>query len=286
MRSSYRQERSRSEADHEAIGLSTIYVMNSKRRISDREREVVLHELEGFFERGFIDHSELADRKARAEAAKTAGELKACVEDLQNVAGLRITDGDRDATLRRLETHLAEGQLNPLEYARRCRMVESAATSAELHEGLTELPRLKPARERRDDRLASDIERARAVDSIKDAHAEGRLDSDEYEKRLEVVEHGRTREEIYAAFRGIPQHRLGQSREVVKGVGRIAASAGVALARGMIVVGWMSACALILLAWQITGMRPALPIVLITLVSAVSVVLLWVPSLVPSRRRS
>jgi uncharacterized membrane protein len=264
--------------------------MNSKRRISDREREVALHELEGFFERGFVDHSELADRKARAEAAKTASELKACVEDLQtarrNAGGLRVTDGDRDATLRRLEMHFAEGQLEPSEYERRRQLVERAATSAELHEGLIELPRLKPARERRDDRLASDIERARAVDSIKEAYAEGRLDSDEYEKRLKVVEHARTSEEISAAFRGIPQHRLGQSREVVKGVGRIAASAGVALARGMVIVCWMSACALILLAWQITGMRPALPIVLISLVSAVSVVLLWVPSLVPGRRRS
>jgi len=58
------------------------------------------------------------------------------------------------------------------------------------------------------------------------------------------------------------------------------------LARGMVIVCWMSACALILLAWQITGMGPALPIVLISLVSAVSVVLLWMPSLVPGRHRS
>jgi hypothetical protein len=269
--------------------------MSSERRTSERDRQLAIHGLEGFFERGVISKPELEDRKRKVEQATRANEIESCIADLRSGrrgrGDLRISDDERKGAKRRLQIHLEEGHLEETEWRRRDDLVGDASTAAEIKEALAELPPLKPARERREDRLASNSERQIAIERLDAAFKEGRLELEEYEQRSEVVSAARTRAEVHSAFRGIPQHRLGQPHldvkmagHVAKGVGREAVRAGFALARAFVIIGWAFICAVIVLVWLISGMGAAVPISLIALVSLVSIVLLWAPGLVPRRR--
>lgn len=53
--------------------------------------------------------------------------------------------------------------------------------------------------------LASEAERERCAAALRRAHAEGRLDHDELEERLEAVMRARTTLELRAARRGLPR---------------------------------------------------------------------------------
>ncbi len=110
--------------------------------------------------------------------------------------------------------------------------------------------------------------------NLKEAYNAGRLELYEFEERIEVVAAARNREEIHAAFRGIPQHRLGQPRETAKGAARIATRTGIVVARTIVIVGWLCACLLVALIWLVGGTGAAIPVVVIALISSASLLLL------------
>lgn len=113
--------------------------------------------------------------------------------------------------------------------------------------------------------------------NLKEAYDAGRLELSEFEERIELVTAARSREEIHAAFRGIPQHQLGP-RETAKGAARMATRVGVVLAHTLVIAGWFCACVVVALIWLVSGMGAAVPIVLIALISAASLlVLLRIP---------
>ncbi len=257
--------------------------MSPKQLISERERQLAIHELEGFHERGFIDDLEFRDRKMMVEDAKTADQVAPWLADLR--AGrrgrreLRITTHERAAAIRRLKIHRDDGQLSPDECQRRIDLVEGAHTAAEIREMLSELPPLKPARERPGDRLVSRVEREDAVAYLEQARDEGRLDAEQHADRVETVGSARTRNEIQSAFRGIPPQRLGKQRRIAKDAGHAVVRTGILLARGVVIAGWISLCSLIVRVWLLSGIGMATSVVLIVLITVVSLGLLRVPGL-------
>jgi hypothetical protein len=117
------------------------------------------------------------------------------------------------------------------------------------------------------------------------AHREGRIDRDQYVARMESVRVARTRNEIEAAFRGIPQARISpvqleKHRQAAEEVGRAAVGTGARLAFGFAAVSWLGICSLIVVGWLATGVEPTIPIVSLVLVTLMFLVLLWIPGFV------
>ncbi|MGN6371557.1 MAG: DUF1707 SHOCT-like domain-containing protein [Solirubrobacteraceae bacterium] len=260
--------------------------MDFTRLISTHEREAAIHELQVFFERGFIDAATFDKRKKDVRDSKTLGDIDVYLKELRagyRAQELRATDQERDSAKRRLTIHLTEGQIAQEDYARRDQLVRDAVSAAEINDVFADLPGLKPPRERRGDRFASTAERERALKSLKEAYDAGRLELHELEERIEVVAAARSREEIHAAFRGISQHRLGQPRETVKGATQKATRVGFAVARTAVVAGWLCTCLLIALVWLVSGIGATIPVVLIGLVSTAS---WWLLRRMPERNRT
>jgi hypothetical protein len=65
--------------------------------------------------------------------------------------------------------------------------------------------------EREDTLRISDTERERALEALRDHAAEGRLDLDELEQRMDAVLAARTREDLAASFDDLPQARRRRS---------------------------------------------------------------------------
>jgi hypothetical protein len=59
----------------------------------------------------------------------------------------------------------------------------------------------------------SDSERERAVETLRDHYADGRLSSDELEERVELAYHATTRADLAALMRDLPSHRGRRARE-------------------------------------------------------------------------
>jgi len=136
--------------------------MNSSRRISTHEREAALRELHVFLERGFISESEFEALEKGVKDAQTLGDIDVYLEELRaghRARELRATHQERASAKRRLEIHLAEGQISQEDHVRRDELVGGAISAAEINYAFADLPGLKPARERRDDRFASTAER-------------------------------------------------------------------------------------------------------------------------------
>lgn len=72
-----------------------------------------------------------------------------------------------------------------------------------------DLPARRPAR---GELLVSDSSRGRAERILRRAFARGRFDADELERRLEIVEAARTRDEIRSVQRDLPEYRRDEAR--------------------------------------------------------------------------
>jgi hypothetical protein len=72
-----------------------------------------------------------------------------------------------------------------------------------------DLPEKRPAR---GELLVSDSSRERAAMILSRAFARGRFDSEELERRLEIVNSARTRDEMRAAQRDLPEYRRDRVR--------------------------------------------------------------------------
>lgn len=132
---------------------------NMRARDLDRVRARTL--LDAAFDEGQLGADEYHDRSDRAAAAKTVGELRNLVGDLQPPAGgaqwqqpptpapragrypphIRARDADRAETCRALDTALGDGQLTPEEHRALTDLTAAAETLGDLAELTADLQR-------------------------------------------------------------------------------------------------------------------------------------------------
>lgn len=242
-------------------------------RISDHDRGRAIRELTVFHERGLIDDAELAQRVEQVRLASTAAEVERCFADLRDGRRgwreTRITDEQRDAALRALSLHHAAGRMRPGEHEQRRRLVIDATVADEVDAALAELPALKPARTARGERLASDAARAEAEEQLIREQLAGRLTAQEYARRAAVVREARTGAEIDSAFAGLRSRRAEQSVATAGRVGRGIVRGGLLVTRVLLTLGWAAFVVVVLVAWQVTGVGAAPPLLVIGVATVV-----------------
>ena len=144
-------------------------------------------------------------------------------------AKVRASDYDRAKAVRKLRMHADRGDFANEpddECARRIAIVEAATTPHEIEAVFSDLPELTPARTPRRHRLVAD-ETDDAIRQLTDHLAKGRLSVDEHRVRVDQVRAARDREEIKAAFRGLPRpgaaEAFNRAKEVADDAGDMAA---------------------------------------------------------------
>jgi hypothetical protein len=256
--------------------------------ISDRDRDLAIHQLTEFHERGFLDEIELEHRVEHVKLAQAAHEIEPWLVDLRGGGRgrgeLRASEDDRAAAVRRLDLHREAGQLTDVEHERRVALVSRAGTPAEIGQALTELPPLRPQRKRPSERLAPDSERGSAVGRLNRALAEGRLTIDEHRRRVDIARSARTRNEIKAAFHGLDVVNLQKHVTAAGKIGTGVATGGKRILGGVIVFAWAVISALVVIVWLLTGMAPGVPVVILALTALTAALLLSVPRIVRGGR--
>jgi hypothetical protein len=256
--------------------------------ISELDRKSAIRELTVFHQRGFIDDTDLELRVERVESAKTAQDIELLFVDLRDGrrgrGELRASDDERAAALRRLALHREAGQMSDEEYEQRTLLVGEATVPREISAAMTELPPLRPRRQSKGERLASDAERLEAEDRLNRECDAGRLDAQEHETRVEVVRAARTRNEIESAFSGLGSQRIEKPLEVATKVGSGIARGSILIAGVVLIFGWALFIAAVAIVWQVTGIGPIAPLFIMGIATFLLLVMLRTPRVSLGRR--
>lgn len=217
---------------------------NHFNRADDQQRDEATAKLRRHRNAGRLSQEEFDARAIRASTAETPAVLAELLSDLPKLgpggsivpglggkgAKVRASDHDRATAVRKLRMHADRGDFSNEpddECARRTAIVESATTPHEIEAVFSDLPELTPARTPRRNRLVADHDRDDAIRQLTDHLAKGRLSVDEHRVRVDQVRAARDREEIKAAFRGLPRpgaaEAFSRAKEVADDAGDMAA---------------------------------------------------------------
>jgi hypothetical protein len=195
---------------------------NQYKRADDEQRNAATAELRRHKDAGRLTQAEFDARAVRASTAETPAVLKELLSDLPSLgpggvvlpvlggrnAKVRASDDDRNDGVRKLKMHADQGHFaNDAndECARRMALVQAATTPHEIEAVFSDLPALAPTRPPWRDKRISDGDRNTAIRQLTDHLAKGRIDVDEHRIRVDQVRGAREREELNAAFRGLPR---------------------------------------------------------------------------------
>jgi hypothetical protein len=199
---------------------------------SEVARKRAIANLDRHYSEGRLDSDDHKARVTLAERAKTPAELDTIFHGLPSVgpepvSPIRravggtpqhlVSDAERRRAMEDLVRHQRAGRLDESTFAQRAELVGRARSPADLRALFTDLPAFAsaaalpaPTLRRRSRKLASDAEREHAKDDLRRHHVEGRLDADDFDERLDLVNEAKSPAELRALFRDLP--RLGPSR--------------------------------------------------------------------------
>lgn len=177
--------------------------------MSDLDRQRASARVEELVAQGYIrDESEREERLRRIDRAADRRELNAVLDGLagrrrERSGDRRASEADRKDAIRRLQVHGSMGRLDESELAARVEIVKSSKTPNEIAKVFEDLPALDAALRSTEPRISAQ-DKSEALDRLQRAHAEERIEDEEYEAAMSQVAAARTRGEIDAAFRCLP----------------------------------------------------------------------------------
>lgn len=115
----------------------------------------------------------------------------------------RASEGERKDAVRRLRAYGSLGHLEQGEVEERVERVQRSKTPDEIALVFKDLPALDGRPATAEPRISTE-DKGAALDRLKRAHQEGRIDEGEHSEAMSLVTAARTPSELAAAFRGLP----------------------------------------------------------------------------------
>jgi hypothetical protein len=178
--------------------------------VSDLDRQRAVARVEELAAEGYI--RDVAERERRLHEVAEADswrELDAALAGLEDgrrrskSGDRRVADADRKDAIRRLRVHGSMGHLDEGELEVRVKLVEKSKTPNEIAAVFGDLPELADVSKSAEPRISTQ-DKSEALDKLRKARTEGRIEDGEYEDAISQVTVARTQSELDAAFRCLP----------------------------------------------------------------------------------